>query len=67
MTTHTTRRQFSSGLALVAAGLPLSHNANLLAEGSTDREIAPFRTPYKYGKLVLAGIARCLRLRQQIR
>jgi predicted GH43/DUF377 family glycosyl hydrolase len=47
------RRQFASGLACAAAGIPLFHSAELFAVGFTNRQVAPFRTPYKYGKLVL--------------
>lgn len=57
MTANLTRRQFSSGMAFAVAGLPLASGAILLAKGFTDREIAPFRTPFKFGKLVLAASA----------
>ena len=50
-----TRRRFNSGLAASFAGLPLFRADTLWAEGFTNSEIAPFRTPYKYGKLVLAA------------
>jgi len=55
MTSPITRRQFASNLAIAFAGLPLLGSADLLAEEFTDRQIAPFRTPYKYGKPVLAA------------
>ncbi len=50
-----TRRKFSGGLAMAVAGAPLSGGRKLFAEDFTDRQIAPFRTPYKYEKLVLAA------------
>ncbi len=37
------------------AGLPLLRGSNLSAEGFSGKQIAPFRTPYKHGKLVLAA------------
>jgi hypothetical protein len=55
MTESLTRRRFNSGLAASLAGLPLLRGSNLYAEGFSDPEIAAFRTPYKYGKLVLAA------------
>jgi predicted GH43/DUF377 family glycosyl hydrolase len=55
MTFSITRRQFTSDLALAAAGLRLFCGADLLAEEFSNRQIAPFRTPFKYGKLVLAA------------
>jgi predicted GH43/DUF377 family glycosyl hydrolase len=55
MTEKLTRRRFTSGLAASLASLPLLRGSNLSAEGFSDSEIAPFRTPYKYGKLVLAA------------
>jgi predicted GH43/DUF377 family glycosyl hydrolase len=42
-------------LAASLASLPLFRGSNLFAEGFSDSEIAPFRTPYKYGNLVLAA------------
>lgn len=48
-----TRRRFAGNLGLALAGLPLLNSAGLAAEAFADAEIAPFRTPYKYGKLVL--------------
>ncbi len=38
---------------MTVAGLPLLRGADLLAQGFPDKEIAPFRTSYKLGKLVL--------------
>lgn len=40
---------------MTIAGLRLIENELLCAETFTQREIAPFRTPYKYGKLILAA------------
>jgi predicted GH43/DUF377 family glycosyl hydrolase len=40
---------------MAMAGLPLLHNTGLLAESLTDKQIAPFRTPHKYGQLVLSA------------
>ena len=37
------------------AGLPFVRSAHLFAEEFSNAEIAPFRTPYKYGKLILAA------------
>jgi predicted GH43/DUF377 family glycosyl hydrolase len=37
------------------AGFPLLRGARLLADGFSTNQIAPFRTPYKYGRLVLAA------------
>jgi predicted GH43/DUF377 family glycosyl hydrolase len=55
MSREITRRKFSSGLGMALAGLPLLPGAGILAEGIPDKEIAPFRTSYKLGKLVLAA------------
>ena len=55
MTVSLTRRKFASGLAASLAGGPLLRGSNLFAETFSNAEIAPFRTPYKYGKLVLAA------------
>jgi predicted GH43/DUF377 family glycosyl hydrolase len=57
MSPYITRRRFSSGLAMTAAGLPLMGHAAPTAEVFSQSEIAPFRTPFKYGKLVLAASA----------
>jgi predicted GH43/DUF377 family glycosyl hydrolase len=46
-----TRRRILAGAAAAGAALPLS--AHGAAAGFTEADIAPFRTPYKYGKLVL--------------
>lgn len=51
------RRKFFSGLAMSIAGLPLLRSSDLFAEAFSDSQIAPFRTPYKYGKLVLGAAA----------
>ena len=53
MTDEITRRRFTSGLGLALAGTQLMHSSVLMADGSQDARIAPFRTPYKYGQLVL--------------
>ena len=50
-----TRRQFSSNLVRTTVGLSLPGSANLLAEEFTKQQIAPFLTPFKIGKLVLAA------------
>jgi hypothetical protein len=50
-----TRRGFAGGLGMALAGMPLLKGSNLFAESFDEKEIAPFRTPYKYGKLVLAA------------
>jgi predicted GH43/DUF377 family glycosyl hydrolase len=57
MSSSINRRQFASQLALSAAAIPLLHANQLAAEEFTEGEIAPFRTPYKYGKLVLSASA----------
>ncbi len=48
-----TRRRFFNGLAWALAGSPLLRQSRLLAEAFSPDEIAPFRTPYKSGELVL--------------
>jgi predicted GH43/DUF377 family glycosyl hydrolase len=53
--TTMTRRTFSRGLGLTIAGLPLLHSAHAQSAAFTEKDIAPFRTSYKYGKLVLAA------------
>lgn len=55
MNNRFTRRRFAGALGMTMAGLPLLRGTDLLAESFSEREIAPFRTPYKYGKLVLAA------------
>ncbi|HEV2215204.1 MAG TPA: hypothetical protein VGR64_07930, partial [Terracidiphilus sp.] len=55
MNARITRRQFAGGLGMAIAGLPLLRDERLLAESFSESQIAPFRTPYKYGKLVLAA------------
>jgi len=55
MNSKMTRRKFAGGLGMTMASLPLLPGTDLFAEDFTDKEIAPFRTPYKCGKLVLAA------------
>jgi hypothetical protein len=55
MTESLTRRRFAAGLAVSLASAPLLRGSNLSAEEFSASEIARFRTPYKYGKLVLAA------------
>jgi predicted GH43/DUF377 family glycosyl hydrolase len=55
MNTRITRRNFARSLSLTMAGLPLLRGAHAMDASFTESEIAPFRTPYKYGKLVLAA------------
>jgi hypothetical protein len=55
MTTKINRRDFSRSLGFAIAGLPLARNAGALGAPFTDAQVAPFRTPYKYGKLVLGA------------
>ncbi len=59
MIENISRRQFIRGLNLMLAGTPLLHVPDLFAKSFSDAQIAPFRTPYKYGKLVLgpSGVA----------
>jgi predicted GH43/DUF377 family glycosyl hydrolase len=59
MTDKITRRRFTSGLGIAAAGTQLMQSSELFADRSQNAQAAPFRTPYKYGKLVLgpSGIA----------
>jgi predicted GH43/DUF377 family glycosyl hydrolase len=59
MTGNISRRRFSSGLGMALATRPLLQASNLFAATLSDAQIAPFRTPYKYGKLVLSpsGVA----------
>jgi predicted GH43/DUF377 family glycosyl hydrolase len=49
------RRNFSRSFGLAIAGLPFTRNTRALDTSFTDAQIAPFRTPYKYGKLVLGA------------
>jgi len=51
MTTKISRRAFGAGLGMTLAA-PLLPGA-AWAEGFSNAEIAPFRTPHKYGQLVL--------------
>lgn len=55
MSFEMTRRQFAARLGISAAGMQLLGGARLVAEGFSDQQIAPFRTPFKYGKLILAA------------
>ncbi len=55
MKLNMTRRQFASSLAMTVASHPLLGSSSLRAQEFSDAQIAPFRTPYKYGKLVLAA------------
>ncbi len=55
MSAKISRREFVGGLGMSVASAPLLVNAELFAEPLTEQQIAPFRTPYKYGKLVLAA------------
>jgi predicted GH43/DUF377 family glycosyl hydrolase len=55
MGANLTRRRFSSRLGMAVAGMPLLRGAELFATEFTEQEIAPFRTPFKYGKLVLGA------------
>jgi hypothetical protein len=50
-----TRRDFAKSLGLTLAGLPLANSSSLFADEWISAQIAPFRTPYKYGKLVLSA------------
>jgi predicted GH43/DUF377 family glycosyl hydrolase len=55
MTQSITRRTFASGLGMAIAGMSLLPGNRIFAESFAETAIAPFRTPYKYGKLVLAA------------
>jgi predicted GH43/DUF377 family glycosyl hydrolase len=55
MNKNLTRRRFATNLALTLAGAPLLNTRSLFAKGLSEADIAPFRTPYKYGKLVLSA------------
>ncbi len=55
MESRITRRRFAGELGMSIAGLSMLHNSKLFAEGFSNKQIAPFLTPYKYGKLVLAA------------
>jgi len=57
MTAKFNRRSFSRSLALTAAWFSSCGGRRLGAESFSESEIAPFRTPYKYGKLVLGASA----------
>ena len=53
--TRINRRQFTTQAAACAAGLALLRGIPLFARDFSDKQIAPFRTPYKFGKLVLSA------------
>jgi Glycosyl hydrolases family 32 N-terminal domain len=55
MESRITRRKFAGGVGVGIANLLALPNLTLFAESAPDKEIAPFRTPYKYEKLVLAA------------
>lgn len=48
-----TRREFLSGAGKTLAGAGVLHGASLFAGKLPAADVAPYRTPYKYGKLVL--------------
>lgn len=50
-----TRRKFAGGLGMAIAGTSLLRGKSAYSESFSANQIAPFRTPYKYGKLVLAA------------
>jgi predicted GH43/DUF377 family glycosyl hydrolase len=52
-----TRRRFTGDLAISLSSMALMRSSALRAEDFTNNEIAPFRTPYKCGKLVLRASA----------
>jgi predicted GH43/DUF377 family glycosyl hydrolase len=49
------RRGFTGALGMTLAGLSLLDENNLFAESFDERDLAPFRARYKYGKLVLTA------------
>jgi len=51
------RRAFTGRFGLAIAGSSLFKSRGLLAENYGDAAIRPFRTPYKYGSLVLSASA----------
>lgn len=55
MESSITRRKFAGGLGMAIAGTSLLRGRSANAESFSASQIAPFRTPYKYGKLVLAA------------
>ncbi len=55
MHSQITRRQFAAQLGIAAAAAPCLSSSLLHAEAFTDRQVAPFRTLYKYEKLVLGA------------
>jgi len=57
MPTGITRRRFSGRLGMALMGAPLLHGSRLFAESFDEKTIAPFRTPHKFGKLVLQAAA----------
>lgn len=50
-----TRRKFAGRLGLMAAGASMLKPCELLGSQFSSSQIAPFRTPYKYGELVLGA------------
>jgi predicted GH43/DUF377 family glycosyl hydrolase len=42
---------------MAIAGLPILRSKQLLAQSFSEQQIAPFRTPHRYGKLVLSASA----------
>ena len=55
MTNTMTRRRFAQRAALAVGSATLVNASGLRAESLSKDQVAPFRTPYKYGKLVLAA------------
>ena len=55
MTEKITRRTFAGGLGLTVAGAALLPGEALSGEDFSARAVIPFRTPYKYGHLVLTA------------
>jgi len=55
MTAKITRREFVGAMGMTVTGAPLLAATELFAETLSERQIGPFRSPYKYGKLVLAA------------
>lgn len=53
MTHLISRRSFAAGLGAALGCAPFLTSPLAFAEGFSNAEIAPFRTPYKYGKLAL--------------
>jgi len=51
----TTRRQFAKGIGFAVSGALVLKGESSFAKDLDDASVAPFRTPYRYGKLVLAA------------